>query len=250
MRDIIVLIGPPGAGKGTVAPIIIQKTGVPQLSTGQMLRAAVKAGTTIGKQAQGLMAKGKLVPDEIVARLVKERTEQRDCSRGFILDGFPRTINQAKLLAKILEENNEYVTLAIEIRVPDSVLETRICGRWMHKASGRSYHVTFSPPKSMKLLSNGKPDVKTMKDDKTGEMLYQRKDDTPEALKTRLGVYHKNTAAILKFYNEILKVLDGDQSIKNVQKEAAVLMDDHMTSTFILRNPYNLVDAPKRRSKL
>jgi len=130
MRDIVVLLGPPGAGKGTVAPIIKNKLGVPHLSTGQMLRAAVKGGSKIGGELKEIMASGKLVPNSVVLKVVQERICQKDCDRGFILDGFPRSLEQAKMLNDILSQTNESVTLVVEIQVPDEVLEMRICGRY------------------------------------------------------------------------------------------------------------------------
>mmetsp|Transcript_4375 Transcript_4375/g.10247 ORF Transcript_4375/g.10247 Transcript_4375/m.10247 type:complete len:251 (-) Transcript_4375:329-1081(-) len=240
MKDVIVLLGAPGAGKGTVAPIVKAKLGIPHLSTGSMLRAAVRKGNNLSSKLQSVMSKGELVPDELIGEILAERILDKDCERGFILDGFPRTLKQAQLLVKILKPEN--VTVVLEVRVPDSVLEMRICGRWMHKNSGRSYHTKYSPPKSMKMLPNGKPDPVSMCDDLTGDSLYQRKDDTPEVLKTRLSTYHNNISPIRKFYKNVLKIVDGNQPISKVQQDVKVLMDDHMTSTFVERNPYNLVD--------
>ncbi|MDA9097391.1 adenylate kinase [bacterium] len=197
-RKILILFGPPGAGKGTHAPKIETKLGTPQLSTGDMLRAAVAAGTTVGKQAKAAMDAGALVTDEIVCGIIADRISEKDCTNGFILDGFPRTVEQAKKLDEVLAKNGEAVERVIELQVPDAVLEERICGRWVHKSSGRSYHVKFNPPKSLK---KGKlPKAKHMLDDVTGEPLMQRSDDTAEALVARLAAYHAQTVPVLEHY--------------------------------------------------
>ena len=138
-RKIMILFGPPGAGKGTHAPKIEAKLGTPQLSTGDMLRAAVAAGTPVGKQAKAAMDAGALVTDDIVCGIIADRIKEPDCASGFILDGFPRTVEQAKKLDEVLAKNGEAVAKVVELQVPDAVLEERICGRWVHKASGRSY---------------------------------------------------------------------------------------------------------------
>ena len=148
-----------------------------------MLRVAVAAETEIGKKAKDLMAAGALVGDDIVIGIIKDRIQQDDCKTGFILDGFPRTVEQAVALDKMLKEFDDAVSKIIELNVPDEVLEDRICGRWIHKASGRSYHVKNCPPKSYN--GTDKPTVENMKDDETGEALYQRPDDTSEALPKR-----------------------------------------------------------------
>jgi len=209
-RNIIILTGAPGSGKGSQAPRIVEALGIPQLSTGDMLRAAVAAGTQVGKQAAEVMSAGKLVSDELVVNIVKGRIACEDCAKGFILDGFPRTVPQAQMLDVALQESNEKVTALIQIQVPDGVLEERICGRWIHKSSGRSYHVKFAPPKS--LTAGETPSASNMLDDDTQEPLYQRKDDTSEALKSRLKSYHGQTVPVVAHYpDNILKVLDGNQ---------------------------------------
>ena len=200
-RKIMMLFGAPGAGKGTQGPKIVDALDIPQLSTGDMLREAVAAGTEVGKKAKAVMASGGLVSDEIVIGIIADRIKEPDCQTGFILDGFPRTLAQAKALDAMLAKNGEAVSLIVEFSVDPGVLEERICGRWMHKASGRSYHVKFTPPKSMK-LADGKPLPETMKDDITGEALYQRSDDTAEALKTRLDAYKNQTLPILEHYKD------------------------------------------------
>jgi len=150
-RKCMMLFGAPGAGKGTQGPKIVDELGIPQLSTGDMLRDAVAAGTPIGKRAKDVMARGELVSDDIVIGIIEDRIKDPDCKSGFILDGFPRTVDQAKALDKMLAKNGETVSLILAFEVNPAVLEERICGRWMHKGSGRSFHVKFCPPKSMKL---------------------------------------------------------------------------------------------------
>ena len=206
-RNILILFGPPGAGKGTHAPKIVDKLSIPQLSTGDMLRAAVAAGTEVGKTAKAAMDSGALVTDEIVVGIIADRIKEKDCVDGFILDGFPRTLAQSKMLDKELAKTGEAVSRVIELSVPDAVLTERICGRWVHKSSGRSYHVKFNPPKSLaklggKDLNKEKDKTKWMKDDETGEALMQRSDDTAEALVSRLDAYHKQTVPVLKHYGK------------------------------------------------
>ena len=179
-KKIMILFGPPGSGKGSQAPNIVKALGIPQLSTGDMLRAAVAAGTEIGKKAQGVMQSGGLVSDDLVVSIIAERIQAADCASGFILDGFPRTVEQTKMLDEMLAKDGESVTYVVALQVPDEVLTERICGRWVHKASGRSYHIKFAPPKS---LGGGEPSTETMLDDESGEPLMQRADDTEEALK-------------------------------------------------------------------
>lgn len=192
-RNILILFGPPGAGKGTHGPKIENMLELPQLSTGDMLRAAVANKTEVGQKAEAIMKAGGLVSDDIVVGIIRDRIKEADCKFGFILDGFPRTIAQAQALDKMLADEGACVTKVVELQVPDEVLEERICGRWIHKSSGRSYHVKFAPPKTMKLGSDGKPVASSMKDDETGEPLMQRKDDTSAALIKRLQGYHGET---------------------------------------------------------
>jgi len=195
----MILFGPPGAGKGSQAPKIVETLGIPQLSTGDMLRAAVAAGSEVGKQAKDVMASGGLVSDELVVSIIKDRITEDDCTGGFILDGFPRTVEQAKMLDGMLSGAGDKVNLVLALEVPDEVLTERICGRWVHKASGRSYHVKFAKPKS--LTDGMAPSVETMLDDETGEPLMQRADDTEEALTKRLAGYHEQTVPILDHYS-------------------------------------------------
>lgn len=220
-RNIMILFGPPGAGKGTHGPKIEDLLGIPQLSTGDMLRAAVSAQTAVGKKAQAVMKAGGLVSDEIVVGIIRDRIKEADCKFGFILDGFPRTLAQANALDKMLAEEGAAVTKVVELHVPDQVLEERICGRWIHKKSGRSYHVKFAPPKSMKLGDDGKPTKESMVDDETGEPLMQRPDDTASALVKRLAGYHGETVPILKHYepNGIVKTVNANQGMDGVWAE-------------------------------
>jgi adenylate kinase len=220
-RNILILFGPPGAGKGTHGPKIEELLGVPQLSTGDMLRAAVGAQTEVGKKAQAVMKAGGLVSDEIVVGIIRDRIKEEDCRFGFILDGFPRTIAQAKALDAMLAEEGACVTKVVELEVPDSVLEERITGRWIHKKSGRSYHVKYAPPKSMKKGADGAPLPESMTDDETGEPLMQRPDDTSAALKKRLESYHGETVPILDHYspNGIVRQVNANQKMSGVWAE-------------------------------
>ena len=182
----LILLGAPGAGKGTQATFICQKYGIPQISTGDMLRAAVKAGTPLGLEAKAVMAAGALVSDELIINLVKERLTQPDCVNGFLFDGFPRTIPQADAM-KAAGVALDYV---LEIDVPFDAIVERMSGRRSHPASGRTYHVKFNPPKVDGL------------DDITGEPLIQRDDDKEETVKKRLEVYSAQTRPLVQYYSE------------------------------------------------
>lgn len=181
----LILLGAPGAGKGTQAAFICKKFGIPQISTGDMLRAAVKAGTPLGLQAQAVMASGGLVSDELIINLVKERLTQADCANGFLFDGFPRTIPQAEAM-RAAGVNLDYV---LEIDVPFEAIIERMSGRRSHPASGRTYHVKFNPPKV------------EGQDDATGEPLVQRDDDKEETVKKRLDVYSAQTRPLVDYYS-------------------------------------------------
>ncbi len=185
----LILLGPPGAGKGTQANFIKEKFGIPQISTGDMLRAAVKSGTALGLEAKKVMDAGGLVSDEIIIGLVKDRLTQPDCAQGYMFDGFPRTIPQAEAM-KAAGVPIDYV---LEIDVPDAEIISRMGGRRAHLASGRTYHVKFNPPKV-----EGKDDV-------TGEPLVQRDDDKEETVRKRLSVYHAQTEALVNYYGEWAK---------------------------------------------
>jgi len=220
-KTILILCGPPGCGKGTQAPKIVGLLDIPQLSTGDMLRAAVAAGTPSGKRAKAAMESGALVSDDIVLGIIRDRIAQPDCVNGFILDGFPRNVAQAVELDKMLASCGATVSKVISFDIPHEVLEARICARWMHKASGRSYNVNTVPPKSMKLDSDGNPIKETMRDDITGEPLYQRKDDTKEALVHRLAAYDAATKPVLGHYQNrgIVKNVQANQAISSVWEE-------------------------------
>ena len=221
-REILVFFGAPGSGKGTQGVRLAKKTGLPQLSTGDMLRDEVKRGTPVGKRAEKVMQAGELVQDSLVAEIVTSRIEQPDCQRGFILDGFPRTQKQAEMLDDLLDSKGEGVRKVLYLDVSDSLLEERVCGRWIHKPSGRSYHTKFCPPKS---LAGREPSVETMLDDETGEALMQRSDDTADALKSRLEAYHTETTPVLQYYGELVQKVDGEQDTETVWHDIQVLMD-------------------------
>lgn len=182
----LILLGGPGAGKGTQANFIKERYGIPQISTGDMLRAAVKAGTELGKQAKKVMDAGGLVSDDIIIGLVKERIKEPDCQKGFLFDGFPRTIPQADAM------KNAGVTIdaVVDIDVPDAEIIKRMSGRRVHLASGRTYHLVFNPPKQ-----EGKDDV-------TGEDLIQRDDDKEETVRKRLDIYHSQTEPLVDYYKK------------------------------------------------
>ncbi|WP_041523370.1 adenylate kinase [Gilvimarinus agarilyticus] len=189
----VILLGAPGAGKGTQAKMIMDKFGIPQISTGDMLRAAVKAGTPLGLQAKDIMAAGGLVPDDLIIALVKERITADDCEKGFLFDGFPRTIPQAEALL----EAGINIDHVIEIDVADEEIVSRLSGRRVHEASGRVYHVEHNPPKNPGL------------DDETSETLVQREDDKEETVRKRLSVYHEQTKPLVEFY-KALEAKGGD----------------------------------------
>ncbi len=180
----IILLGAPGAGKGTQAQYITERYNIPQISTGDMLRAAVKAGTPLGQQAKAVMDAGQLVSDDIIIGLVKERIAPDACQNGFLFDGFPRTIPQADAL----KDAGVKIDKVVEIDVPDADIVERITGRRVHPGSGRTYHVDFNPPQE------------TGKDDVTGEQLVQREDDNEATVRDRLKVYHEQTAPLIDYY--------------------------------------------------
>jgi adenylate kinase len=186
----LILLGAPGAGKGTQAQFICQHFSIPQISTGDMLRAAVKAGTPLGQEAKEIMAAGKLVSDDLIIALVKERIAQDDCSQGFLFDGFPRTIPQAQAIV----DAGIRIDHVLEIAVEDEEIVQRLSGRRVHETSGRIYHVIHNPPRQEGL------------DDETGEPLMQREDDQEATVRARLRVYHDQTAPLIDFY----QALEGD----------------------------------------
>ena len=206
-----ILLGAPGAGKGTQAQYITEKYGIPQISTGDMLRASIKAKTELGLQVEQVMASGGLVTDDIIIALVTERIQEPDCANGFLFDGFPRTIPQAQAM---VDENVE-IDVVLEIDVPDDEIVKRLGGRRVHLNSGRIYHVEFNPPKV------------EGKDDETGEDLIQRDDDKEGTVRNRLAVYHEQTEPLVNFYTElssagnnvhVIKV-NGVASVEQIKSE-------------------------------
>ncbi|WP_297056168.1 adenylate kinase [Thermosulfurimonas sp.] len=202
----IVFLGPPGAGKGTQAKRIAEKYGIPQISTGDMFREHLSKGTELGKKAKEYMDKGQLVPDEIVLGMVEERLKQPDCEKGFILDGFPRTVPQAEALDEMLAKWGKKIDFAIAIEVPDEELVKRLTGRRTCKNCGMMYHIIFKPPKV-----EGKCDA-------CGGELYQRADDNEETVRNRLKVYHESTAPLIEYYEKkgVLHRIDGTGSIDEI----------------------------------
>ena len=211
----IILLGAPGAGKGTQAQFLMDKYGIPQISTGDMLRAAIKAGTPLGLKAKEVMDKGQLVSDEIIIGLVKERIAQNDCAKGFLLDGFPRTIPQADAMKAV----GVVVDFVLEFDVPDEEIVKRMSGRRVHPGSGRVYHLVFNPPKV-----EGKDDV-------TGEDLVIRADDEETTVRKRLDIYHQQTEPLVGYYKAEAAAghtryerLDGTQAVDAVSQQLAALL--------------------------
>ncbi|MBU2918999.1 MAG: adenylate kinase [Psychrosphaera sp.] len=211
----IILLGAPGAGKGTQAQFLMNKYGIPQISTGDMLRAAIKEGTPLGIEAKKVMDAGQLVSDELIIGLVKERITKADCANGFLLDGFPRTIPQADAM----KENGITVDHCLEFDVPDEVIVGRMSGRRVHPGSGRVYHVVYNPPKV-----EGKDDV-------TGEDLSIRDDDKEETVRKRLGVYHEQTQPLVAYYkaeaqagNTNFTTIEGTQPVEDISAKLAAIL--------------------------
>lgn len=200
----LILLGAPGAGKGTQASFIKQKYNIPQISTGDMLRAAVAAGTELGKAAKKVMDAGGLVSDDIIIGLVKDRLQQPDCANGYLFDGFPRTTRQADAM----QEAGVQIDYVLEIDVPDSAIVERMSGRRVHPSSGRTYHTKFNPPKV------------AGKDDVTGEDLIQRNDDKEETVKKRLAVYHEQTEVLLDYYEKLAQ--SGETNVPKYRKISGV----------------------------
>ena len=202
----LILLGPPGAGKGTQAAFITQHFGIPQISTGDMLRAAVKAGTSLGIEAKKIMDAGGLVSDDLIIGLVKDRLKQDDCKHGYLFDGFPRTIPQADALKLA----NVALDFVVEIAVPEQDIIERMSGRRVHPASGRSYHIRFNPPKVAE------------RDDQTGEPLVQRDDDKEETVKHRLTVYQNQTRPLVDYYASWAKEQANAPKYRKVQGVGSV----------------------------
>ena len=205
----IILLGPPGCGKGTQAQNLIREFGFVQLSTGDMLRAAISKGTEIGMQAKSIIDKGELVSDELVIGIVRDRIFSTECECGYMLDGFPRTLAQAEKLDQILSDRNQKIDVVFRLCVPDDMAIRRIAGRRFHITSGRSYNIEFNPPKI-----EGRDDI-------TGEKLEQREDDKEEIVQSRLNTYHELTEPLVRYYQKqgILKAIDGTESPENIYTE-------------------------------
>ncbi|GHI00476.1 adenylate kinase [Neobacillus kokaensis] len=202
----LVLMGLPGAGKGTQAEQIVEKYGIPHISTGDMFRAAMKEGTELGLQAKSFMDKGELVPDEVTIGIVRERLSKEDCQQGFLLDGFPRTVPQAEALETLLEELNKKIDYVININVDKSILMERLTGRRICKDCGSTYHLVFNPPAKEGVC------------DRCGGELYQRADDNADTVQNRLDVNIKQQEPLLTFYETkgYLRTIDGQQHIEKV----------------------------------
>ncbi|XWS37132.1 hypothetical protein CRYUN_Cryun19dG0017200 [Craigia yunnanensis] len=205
----LILIGPPGSGKGTQSPMIKDEYCLCHLATGDMLRAAVAAKTPLGIKAKEAMDKGELVSDDLVVGIIDEAMKKPSCQKGFILDGFPRTVGQAQKLDEMLEKQGAKIDKVLDFAIDDAILEERITARWIHPASGRTYHTKFAPPKV--------PGV----DDVTGEPLIQRKDDTAAVLKSRLEAFHKQTEPVIDYYSKkgAVAKLHAEKSPKEVTDE-------------------------------
>jgi adenylate kinase len=211
----LILLGAPGAGKGTQAKFIVEKYDIPQISTGDMLREAVAKGTELGRKAKEFMDEGKLVPDDIVIGIVKERLKQKDCERGFILDGFPRTIAQAEALDKIMEEMGKKIDAVINISVPEEEVVRRIVNRRICRKCGAIYHLIYDPPKNSAVC------------DRCGGELYQRDDDREEVVRQRFAVYRRSTEPLIDYYRKkgILYDIDGRKDIRGVKAEILSVLE-------------------------
>jgi len=211
----LIFLGPPGAGKGTQAKRVAEKYGIPQISTGDMLREAVAKGTELGKKAKEYMDRGELVPDEVVIGIVRERLQQSDCEKGFILDGFPRTLAQAEALDGMLKELNKKIDAVINVAVPEEEVVKRITNRRTCRNCGAVYHLVYAPPKEDNRC------------DKCGGELYQRDDDREETVRERYRVYRKNTEPLIDYYRNkgILYDVDGTKDIEGVWKEIEAILE-------------------------
>jgi adenylate kinase len=208
-----VFFGPPGAGKGTQAPRVRDAYCLCHLSTGDMLRAAIKTGSPMGKAAKSVMDQGKLVSDDIVAGIVAEAIRGPECRRGFILDGFPRTVPQAKILDELLDKDGLRIGKVVNLEIDDDLLVKRVVGRRIHEASGRTYNIYFDPPQVAD------------KDDVTGEPLMRRSDDTEDKLRTRLQEFHDKTTPVLKYYGSKVSTVNANDSQDNITKKITQYLD-------------------------
>lgn len=211
----IVLLGAPGVGKGTQAEKLAKELSIPHISTGDMLREAVARGTEMGMKAKEYMDRGELVPDNVVIGVVKERLSQPDCTHGFILDGFPRTVTQAEALERVMEELGKKIEYAISIDVAEDEIVRRLSGRRTCEACGKVYHVIYNPPKQAGVC------------DECGGTLYQRDDDREETIRNRLRVYNEKTAPLIDFYARrgVLKSIDGSKPVDEVTAHIRALLD-------------------------
>ena len=211
----IVMLGAPGAGKGTQAQMIAEKFGLPHISTGDIFRANIKNGTELGKKAKAFMDAGQLVPDELTVELLLDRVKADDCAKGYVLDGFPRTIPQAQVLTDTLAKTGEQIDYAIDVDVPDSNIVSRMSGRRSCPKCGASYHISFIPPKKEGICDN------------CGSELIQRPDDKPETVQNRLSVYHEQTQPLIDFYKEkgVLHTVDGTKDNKEVLQTISAIFE-------------------------
>ena len=212
----IIMLGAPGAGKGTQAKMIADKYGVPHVSTGDIFRANIKNGTELGMEAKKYMDQGLLVPDELTVKILLDRVSQPDCKNGYVLDGFPRTIPQAEVLDKALAELGESIDYAIDVDVPDENIVKRMSGRRACVSCGATYHVVYVPPKKEGIC------------DRCGSELILRDDDKPETVKNRLEVYHKQTQPLIDFYTKkgVLKTVDGTVDMQDVFKAIVAILGE------------------------
>ncbi|NWL90043.1 MULTISPECIES: adenylate kinase [unclassified Paenibacillus] len=210
----VLFMGPPGAGKGTQAEVIVNEFGIPHISTGDAFRLAMKQGTPVGMKAKEYIDKGLLVPDDVTVGIVRERLQQSDCENGFLLDGFPRTLSQAEALEELLNGLGRKLEHVINLKVDRDKLMARLTGRRICKSCGSTYHVIFNPPAQEGVC------------DKCGGELYQRSDDNEESVGTRLDEYINKTAPLLKFYEDkgLLRQVDGEQEIDSVSKEIVSIL--------------------------
>ena len=204
----LILLGAPGAGKGTQAEVLCKELDIPTISTGNILRAAIKNGTPVGLQAKAYMDAGKLVPDEVIIGIITERVAQEDCKNGYILDGFPRTIPQAESLTEALAANGEAIDFALNVDVPDANIVNRMAGRRACLKCGATYHIQFAAPKKEGIC------------DKCGSELVLRDDDKPETVQKRLEIYHDQTHPLIEYYEKkgVLHTVDGTQTMEDVFK--------------------------------
>ena len=208
----LIFIGPPGGGKGTQAKLLVEKLNIPQISTGDMLREHVKNQTELGIEAKKYMDSGQLVPDHLILSMMGKRFQDYDCTRGYILDGFPRTIPQAEGLDNLIEQLNQKLDRVIILEVNDEIIIDRMSGRRIHLSSGRIYHIKYNPP------------INDNRDDVTNEELSIRKDDEEETVRDRLQVYHNLTSPLIDYYKDIISIVNGSKKIEDVHKKLIKLL--------------------------